>query len=99
MLHRTIPILLSLLTLCVISCAHRARQQAIAPDYSGFVRVAEVESRSVDHVERLLKHAGIQSWSLGAEVSLILVAPGTESQAASLLRVDSTSQKYWIRFH
>jgi len=98
-MHRIIAtVLLSLLTLGVGSCAHRPSSQAATPDYSKFVRVAEVESRSADHVERLLKQAGIQSWSLGAEVCLILVSPGTESQAASLLRADSASQKYWIRF-
>jgi hypothetical protein len=91
-------VLLSLLTLGVGSCAHQPSPQAATPDYSKFVHVAVIDPKMADHVDQVLKRAGIQPIIDGSVVYGVSVPPGTESRATSLLRADSASQKYWIRF-
>jgi hypothetical protein len=91
-------VLLSLMTLGLGSCAHRPSPQAATPDYSKFVHVAVIDPKMAGHVGQVLERAGIQSIIEGSRGYGVSVPPDTEARAASLLRADSASQKYWIQF-
>jgi hypothetical protein len=93
-----ITVVLSLAALGITSCAHHPTPKAAVPDQSEFVLVAVIDWKLSDHVQGVLKRAGIQSFSEGSLLYAVMVRRGTEARAAALLRADAASEKYQIRF-
>jgi hypothetical protein len=96
-------VVLSLVALGIVSCAHYSTPQVAVPDRNKWVYVGGIPPIFEEHVRETLQQAGIPSFCEGSIAYDVVVPVGTEARAAALLRADAelrdcSGQMYMILY-